>query len=293
MKRSIPVSRHRLLLAGALAASAAVACAAQVDQKAPEPEVPAQEAARAERHHFHGPVAVVIETAKAQAQLTATQRATLDTIAEDLKLDRADRIKLRERLRASAVNVIRSGVTDSKEFESSVSEATRAFEERLDQHLAALEEVHATLTPEQRKTVAAALRTRIDEKYGAKDAAARGERGVKRFTKELMLSKLQVDKLKTLRKELFGEKQQLRPSREELHELVNAFEGDDFRTALNSFRAKKAVVIRSHAASAGKRADSVLTIFTPEQREILADLILHGPRKVLLGDAPAETPTQE
>ena len=98
-----------------------------------------------------------------------------------------------------------------------------------------------------------------------------------------MLSKLQIDQLGTIKKELLGESKQLRPTREEMLELVTAFEGEDFATTLDAFREKKLALLKVRVANAGKRADSVLSIFTPEQREILADLILEGPAKVFLG----------
>jgi hypothetical protein len=49
------------------------------------------------------------------------------------------------------------------------------------------------------------------------------------------------------------------------------------------------VVLRARVATAGKRTDSVLSIFTREQRQILADLILEGPHKLLFGDESGPT----
>jgi hypothetical protein len=89
-----------------------------------------------------------------------------------------------------------------------------------------------------------------------------------------------------IKKELVGDGQKLRPSRDELDALVDAFEGDDFRTALDTLHERKAKLLRAHVGRVGDRTDTVLSIFTPEQRDLLADLILDGPSKVLYGEAP-------
>jgi hypothetical protein len=191
---------------------------------------------------------------------------------------------MREKLRTSAVVVVRAGTTNSREFDQSVSEAVRAIEERVQKGTDALEEIHAVLEPDQRALVATALRAHVDEKFGKKRDARRHKNGVQRFASHLMLSKLQLAQLETIKKELVGEKRELRPSREEAHALVDAFEGEDFAAALDAFRAKKATLLKAHVATAGKRTNTVLSIFTVEQRELLADLILEGPRKVLFGD---------
>ena len=73
-----------------------------------------------------------------------------------------------------------------------------------------------------------------------------------------------------------------------MHALVDAFEGDDFGAALDALHAEKAEFLRAHVARAGDRTDTVLAIFTPEQRDLLADLILEGPTKVLYGEEAPE-----
>jgi Spy/CpxP family protein refolding chaperone len=262
----------------------AVACAARVDDKAAKDDITAQELRAHRGRHLHGPVNAVLRAAREHGNLTSTQAATLDAIAQDLSRDRADRKQLKERLKKSAVAIVRSGTTNSAEFDKSVGEALKAIEARMDLSESALEEIHATLRPDQRAAVAAALRARIEKKFGPRDdAKGRHQDGFKRVASHLMLSTLQIDKLKAVAKELHNEKKQLRPTRDELLALVDAFEGENFRSALNDFREKKRVILRERMRDAGKRTDSVLAIFTPEQRELVADLIVRGPRKVLLG----------
>jgi hypothetical protein len=140
--------------------------------------------------------------------------------------------------------------------------------------------------------VATALRAHIDETFGKRpDHEKRHRDGFKRVASHLMLSTLQIDKLKALKQQLLGEKQRLRPSREELLALVDAFEGEDFRAALNEFQDKKLAILREHVADAGERTDSALSILSPEQRVLLADLIQDGWRKIILGKDAAQSET--
>lgn len=264
----------------------AAACAAKVDDQAKQNDVTVEQLTAERGRHLRGPVRVVIEAARAHGNLSAEQTQALATISAELEADHESRKKLRDELRRSAVAVVRQGTADSQTFDRSVGEAVRAFEQRMHRSADALEEIHGILTPAQRAAVATALRARIVEKLGpGRHDEKRRREGIQRLASHLMLTTLQIDELRAMKKELLGEKQRLRPSREELLELMDAFEGDDFRTALNGFRAKKAKVLRAHVARAGKRTESVLSLLTAEQRELLADLIQHGPRKLLLGDS--------
>ncbi|MBK7585916.1 MAG: hypothetical protein IPI67_37735 [Myxococcales bacterium] len=267
-----------------------VACATTVDDGAQQKrEITAKELrARAGQGH-RGYVGVVLDTVRARGNLSAEQAVRLAAIEADLKDDLGGRRELGDKLRASAVAVVRSGSADSNDFDQSVALATGAIAERMQRSVDALDEVHAVLLTDQRKAVAVALRARIDEKFGAKrDDAQYKHDGFGRLAKKLVLSRLQIDKLQAMKKELIGEKQQLRPSREELDQLVDAFEGEDFSARLESFRAKKAKILRARIAEAGERTDSVLGVLSTEQRDVLADLIEGGLYQVLLGHKPAE-----
>lgn len=269
--------------------AAATACAAQVDQKAPEPKQRSSAELRAQQgRHFRGPVAVVLEAARTHGELSAEQSRTLDALAAELETEQGGHKALHEKLKATAVAVVRSGSADTKEFQASIDEAVQAIEERIDRRIDALEEIHLTLEPSQRAKVAAALRAKLEERFGKKrDTEQRREEGFRRFAAHLLLSNAQIAELHALKKDLLGERQELHPTQDELFRLVDAFEGEDFGAALRDLREKKSKILRAKVANAGKRTDSVLSIFTPEQREILAELILDGPRKVLLGEEPA------
>lgn len=264
------------------------ACAARVQDKAQKTDVaPAGLAAQSARH-FHGPVNAVIAATRANVQLTAAQKQTLKAIESDLRTGRTSRHAMHKQLRSSAAAVVRSGTADSALFNKSVDEAVHIITKRADAMTNALEELHATLTPDQRKTVAAALRARIDRRYGHHHR----RRGFRRLASYLMLSTQQVDALEAMKKKLLGEQKRLRPTRKQLLALADAFQGDHFDSALEAFRADKLAILRAHVALAGERTDTILGIFTPEQRDLLADLILKGPEKVLLGAKQAKPALQ-
>lgn len=290
------MKRQALALAAtvSLAVTGAIACTAKVEEGSKETaKVDVRESTKALTHegrrhqHLHGPLRIVLQAARADASLSDAQLESLAAIESDLKRERAGRKALRERLKRSAVAVVRAGNADSPEFDASVKEAISAFKERADQHADALEEIHGVLTPAQRSAVAIKLRAHVAEQLGAPRDTKRREEGFKRFANELMLSTLQVEKLRTMKTELLGETQRLRPTAEEAYALIDAFEGDDFRTALNAYRAKKLAILEKRVESAGQRTNSVLSIFTAEQRTLIADLILEGPKKVLLGEPGA------
>lgn len=273
-------------MAGAVALMGAGACAAQTDTDVSREEAAAQELESAHQRSLKSPAMVVIEAARQHGDLTAEQAQTIDAIALELEDERESLRAVKKEIRTSAVAVVRAGTADSEVFDRSVAEAVAAIETRVEHSMGAIEEIHAMLEPDQRVAVAAALRARLDERFGPKPKREKRERdGFKRFASHLMLSAAQVQELQAIKKELVGERRELRPSRDELYALVDAFEGEDFGAALDAFHADKSRILRARIARAGERTDTVLSIFTPQQRELLAELILEGPRKVLLGDA--------
>ena len=235
-------------------------------------------------HHFRRPVNVVVDAALALDDLSAEQRQVLTAVKQELADQRESHREVGEKLRTSAVAVVRSGSVDRQQLDQSLDRAVEVIEERMAETVDTIEEIHDTLDAEQRAAVADVLREHIADRFGHHRDGARHEEGFKRFAAHLMLSALQIDKLKAMRTELLGERKRLRPSEDELLALVDAFEGEDLRPAVETFQAGKLAIMRERMAEAGERADSVLSIFTPGQRELLADLIEEGPSKVLFGD---------
>lgn len=290
-KFRLPSRTSRLLLgAGVISLLGVAACAASVDERASrEDEAAAQELVSSARERYRDPVRVVISAVREHGSLTPQQARQLTVITNELTEERVSRRQVREQMRASAVNVVRSGNARTAQFDESVDEAVRTAEARLVQSANALEEVHALLEPEQRKAVGTALRAQVEERFAQRRGSKRMREGFDRAAAYLMLSTFQVDKLKEMQKELFGETERLRPSRAEVLALVDAFEGEDFRSALDGLRVSKTALLRKRIARASERTETALTLLTAEQRDLLADMIQEGPRKVLFGES---TPTE-
>jgi len=273
-------------LGGLVVLVGSAACAVRADRTdsteggAAQPVVEQADEAEQTRHrHHHAPLRRVFEAVLEHGDLTAEQDETVREIQADLQVDREAKRLGHEKFKAAAVGIVRSGSADSEQFDRAIEQATAAIEERMDAHSDALLELHAILDADQRVAIADALRERIARRFGERKKAHRNK-GIKRVVSYLMLSPLQLDKLKAMHEELMGPTKRLRPSRDELESLVAAFEGDEFEEALDAFHDEKIAILKKRIARAGEHTDTVLTLLDDGQRELLADLIERGPKSV-------------
>jgi hypothetical protein len=298
---SKPRRFRKILVASGLTLAVAIGGCAVASESDQRDRVSAQELRRGK--HWRGPAKVVIDVARAHAELSIDQATVVDDIAGRLEINAERKKLMKEQFRASAADIVRAGTADSDEFDDTVDEVVALVEERMETVTAAMTELHDTLDADQRLAVADVLHARIEKRFGprraaALDAAALDERandrrrtGFKRFAKHLALTTLQVDKLRALRDEMKGERRRFHPTPEELHGLVDAFadqdaEGRSFEQVADAFHADKLEILRARFARAGERTDTVLSILSEGQRDLLADLIVDGPKKVLFGDQP-------
>jgi hypothetical protein len=260
-----------LIASVGIASSAFVAaCTAEVDEK---PKVEQLQ----ERSHHRGPVTHVIEAARAHGSLTAEQVAAIDAIEARVDIAKEDKAAIKDKLRTAASTVVRSGTADSEQFDEAVDVAMTAVEERIALVSESLAEIHGMLDADQRAAVADALRTRIAERYEARKQRRAHRKGLSKLASRLMLDADQQEKLKAMKKELLSDRKRLRPSREELESLIDAFEGDDFVAAMDTFHAEKLALLRTRVADAGAHADTMLSLLDDKQRKALAELIELGP----------------
>jgi Spy/CpxP family protein refolding chaperone len=265
-------SLRRSALVAALLLAGSVVGVAACSSEAP-PEEPAAEEVR---RHRHGAVDAVVETALDYAALSNEQRGQILAIRDEVRERRSDRKALAKEMRGTASAIVRSGTTDSDQFDEAIERASAAIEERVEMSSDAVKEIHALLSAAQRAEVAEGLRERIDHRWGKKRRD--GHVGLKRIAAELMLSPDQQAKMEAIRDDMLGQSKQLRPSAEELYDLVDAFQGEDFAAALDAFHAEKAPLLREKLARAGDHADAVLGLLETTQREALAEIIEQGPK---------------
>jgi Spy/CpxP family protein refolding chaperone len=268
---------RRAIVAASVGFASIVAVAACTNRVDSTQDVPVKTTAEQVRPARQGPVKVVVEAALERGELTKEQHAALIAIRDRVEVERRDRRATKERLRASASDIVRSGTADSEQFEGAVDEALDAIEQRMRITSKALHEVHELLQKEQRSAVASALRSRIAERFERRAKRAEKRNRFKKVVGYLMLTDVQVAGLKKVREEVLGDRKDLRPSREELEALVDAFEGDDFGAAMESFQTAKLRLMRGRVAHLAAHADTALSLLTDEQRDLLAELIEVGP----------------
>ncbi len=263
----------RLAVVALVAATAAVGVSACANQDPPKEEV------KAESQQWRGPLTVVAEQALERTDITAEQRTAIETIQVAHEAGHAEREILREKFRAAASDIVRSGRADTEEFDNAVDEAMSTFEARAKATSDAVIEIHALLEPEQRAAMAVALRDHVEERY-AQAAKRRAKR--ERFNKvatHLALTGVQLDELKQVTKELVKEKKSMKPAKDELLALIDAFAEEGFEEKVAAFHAEKFELMRQHVAKASAQADNVLSLLDDTQREVLADLIELGPEE--------------
>jgi len=276
-------SRRPLFVALVLAAGAAATSLPACNAGPEEETAPVQQNVH---RHRQGAVSAVIDTAIEVGDLTEDQLASVEAIRAEVKALHRDKEALRDEMRAALGEIVRSGTTDSVQFDAMVEKAAAAIEQRVELSATAVKEIHGLLSSEQRVAVAEGLRTRLDARWG-KTRRDRHE-AFSKFSEELMLTDEQVAEIDELRKKLAGEAKRLRPTAEELYALVDAFETEEFPAALDAFHAEKAPLLRDKLATAGDHADTFLGILENDQRDVLAQLIEEGPAAL---NEPAEART--
>lgn len=280
---------------GLVAMMGTAACVAGSDSEQAEPVAQEQVA---EHHHHKGPVAVMVEMAIEHGDLTTEQYEAITAIGEEHAMSRADKEKLREEMKASAAGIVRAGTTDSDEFDGAVDRASSVVEARINASAASMKKLHAALEPDQRVAVADAIAARMEKRFG-KEGWKRQEReqvegrrvSFKQVATHLALSSLQIDKLKMLRDQIKRDNEdekRFKPSRKEVDALVQAFKTDSFGDKLDAFNAEKVELLRDKIDEAGQYTDTALSFLSDDQRGLLAEMIEQGPRKVLLGEEPAQ-----
>lgn len=273
----------RFLSPALVVATALVGTACTNRVEAPKPE-PAETASEVRRHEHRGPLRMLVRTVVEHGDLSEEQHDEILAIQDRATAARLDRRAIKQRLRLSASTIVRSGTADSDDFDGAVDITMGAIEYRVSITADAIKEIHAVLDARQRLLVAAALRERVAEKFERREKHRETKRArVEKVKAYLMLTDDQMKKLEEIRNELVGDDQSMRTTHAQVDDLVKAFEGDDFATELDAFQASKLEILRGRAAHMAGHADTALSVFSVDQRELLADLIEVGPEALGLG----------
>lgn len=254
--------------------------------------------------HFggRGPSAMLFRAAHQQT-LTEAQQTKLEEASKSLKGDDASPRDEMKNLHQVMVDGVKAGKIDTAKFDAARAEVEKAMAARRDKEAEALNTLHATLDPAQRKAVVAAARDKIarrDQKMGKwKDKMGPGDgpegpgagagagkgpgKGfagammVERMTADLGLDDAQKKKVEAL---VAKQPAKTPPDREamkkQMDELLTAFEGDTFDAKkLDAFSKPAEMKPMGHMDPAF--VTQLLAILKPEQREKLAAKLEKGP----------------
>lgn len=264
IQRPIRLRRVFMALAG-LALLTGLAACANGGETTQAPSVQSRSA---------GPVQTVLETALEEGALTDAQEKAVLAIQDDLSSEREAKQATRSRLRAAASDVVRFGTLDPSEMDRARAEAMEAVDDRMRVGSEALKDLHALLDDDQRELVADALRARIEER-----AQMRRDRGKTRGGKlrevmdRLMVDQTQRRVLEDMFADVKGQFGRMRPTQEEVFDLIDAFETEDFPQALDAICAEKRALMNEHFAAAGEHTNDMLRVLSPNQRLMLAEII--------------------
>ncbi|MBI2393188.1 MAG: periplasmic heavy metal sensor [Deltaproteobacteria bacterium] len=251
-----------------------------------------------------GPSAMLFRAAHQQT-LTEAQQTKLDEASKSLKGDDASPRDEMKKLHDVMVEGVKAGKIDTAKFDAARAEVDKAMTARRDMEAGALNTLHATLDPAQRKAVVASARDKIakreqkmgkwKDKMGDGPGAAPGKGPgpgagpgghgammIERMTADLGLDDAQKKKVEAL---VAKQPAKTPPDREamkkQIDDLLTAFEGDSFDAKKLDAFSKPMDAKMGHMDPAF--VTELLAILKPEQREKLAAKLEKGPPGMMGG----------
>jgi Spy/CpxP family protein refolding chaperone len=258
----------------------------------------------------YSPAAKLLRYALKELDLTDEQRATLEGLRDPEQDDKGAK---RRGDRGDAyhevmVQALETGKLDRAALEAKLAAKDEKIAEKIEQRNAKLATLHATLSPEQRQTLAEAVRAKMeqkadkrddkrgdkrDRKRGDKRKGKRGHRGKLMFhgmLDELELTaeqRAQIDALKAKAEaqhptadDLDDKKQQ---KLDELRTLLDAFVNDDFDPVQSAPKPAPMKDSKDKIDFHIEQFEALLGILTADQRAQLAEKIKSHPGKVWHG----------
>lgn len=237
-------------------------------------------------------------TAAQALDLKDDQRETIKKLEEASANDKpADGREAMQALNKEIVEGIKAGKLEPAKLETHYADMEKAEKSRDEGQAKILNDLHTALTPEQRKALVTALRTKDAEREGPPDAAKAPEppkpdpakekerkaemskREVERLTRELTLDEAQQKQAEAAvakKKEDKVEDRKLakEANKKRSEKLYTEFEKEKFDATKLELTAKS--TMRDHAKSMVDWVNSLLKIVKPEQRDKLAATIERG-----------------
>lgn len=245
----------------------------------------------------YGMASAMMRVARKELELTDDQKKKLDTIGEELRSGRKD-ANPRSQLNAALAKVVKDGKVDAASLSTELDAVEKHAEARVAAQAKALGDLHAALTPEQRKKVADSIKAKHDEraerwksKADAKDGAERpgkrgrpgGKRGAFGMLRGIELTDEQKKKVEALgdaKKDAKPDFAKLMDERRKRSEaLLAAFVKDDFDATEYPLEPDAGKHARSAAEKRIAHLASLLGISNADQRTKLSERLERGPTR--------------
>jgi Spy/CpxP family protein refolding chaperone len=274
----------------------------------PNPMASGSAAPRPQREPRAKGVAGRFLTAALALDLKDDQRATVKKLSEEAAAEKPEdaRAGMKE-MNTEIVAGIKAGKVDAAKLEPHYAKMDEAQKEKHAVQVKALNDLHAALTPDQRKALVAALETKEAERNGpaagapgASGAAAApvpppaepkvdpakekerkadmAKRELERMTRELGLDEAQqkeMEKVIAKKKEAKEDRKAMREAEKKRFEkLLSEFEKDKFDASKLELSPKS--TMREHAKMMVEHYNAVLKVIKPEQRDKFASSIERG-----------------
>lgn len=215
-------------------------------------------------------------------ELTDEQRETIEGLRANLKKDREAGRTSHQARKAKLVAAVRAGNLDGLTVDE--AEISRKAKDRAVKIAIAMNELHTTLDPEQRKALVDVVRAKHEHraKRGEERRAKKGDkagRGGKRFGLGRLLEGLeltdeqraQVEAAQASRPTPEERAEKRKARAEQMEKLLSAFAQDDFDATRLNMAERLAERMTKGNERHTSRLQTVLPILTDEQRTQLAD----------------------
>jgi hypothetical protein len=234
--------------------------------------------------HLPRPLRALLTDLYALDGLTATQRKGLDTLQVKVRTQTVAWRSMHAAALEDAAKQVRAGRLDQASIEGHVKKMHTAMKDKARPLLiASLDELHRTLSADQRRQLVGKLKARFDARKSPREK-------MRKMADKLGLDQAQRDQIRAVLIAQFGGKlsdhaAKRREHRARMRAAAQAFIADDFKASELHFAKapkKKLRDIQLKIAGAKGVFDSLLPILTSAQREVIATLLEQKAAKVRL-----------
>jgi Spy/CpxP family protein refolding chaperone len=229
------------------------------------------------RNHHHGGVTLFIAMSLDTLGVSPEQEAAVERIRKDLHAKMEPARAAEQSVTAALADGLSAGTIDAAKVDAALAQVSAAAATAHDASVAALNELHSVLTPEQRSALVDKVEAHwaVWQKANAEETASdRPEGGhLAALAKDLALTDAQVAQIRSNLAEGMKAVPRLDPQEiaTHLHAFGEAFRGDTFDAkSLTTASGADAHIVARGTAQMAHFVETVSPVLTPEQRNDFA-----------------------